>query len=172
MIAIIDYGLSNLGSIYRALEECNADVEIAREPTVLKKAEKIVLPGVGSYYDAMENLQGNGWVKVIREEVLGNLIPILGICLGMQLLSDYGEEAGGHLGLELIPGIVKLLQPIDYTERIPHVGWNEIHKTGSECAIIDNIDDGTDFYFVHSYKFVPKEKSNIAAVTPYCGSFV
>lgn len=169
-IVIIDYGMSNLGSITRALEECDADVLVSDNPEDLKKAEKIVLPGVGAFGDGMKSLNEKGWTKIIKEEVLGNKIPILGICLGMQLLASKGYEGGEFEGLNLIEGEVVKFIPVN-NERIPHVGWNEIMKT-KENALFEGIKDNSDFYFVHSYHFKTKNEKDIISTTPYCGTFV
>lgn len=171
-IVIVDYGMSNLGSIYRALEECGAlNVVISEDPETLKSADRIILPGVGSFSDGMKKLADGGWVDVIRNEVLQNNIPILGICLGMQLLATTGVEGGMSLGLDLISGDVMKLIPNETKERIPHVGWNEVNYQKTN-VLFDNIQSGTDFYFVHSYHFVPENINSVIATTPYCGNVV
>ncbi len=169
-VMIIDYGMSNLGSIRRAVEECGAEVEVTSDARDLKKAAKIILPGVGSYADGMNNLRKYGWVEAICEEALVNKVPLLGICLGMQLLSERGCEGGDTIGLGLIKGEVKKLSVKNPGERLPHVGWNEIHAA-APCVLLDGIKDGSDFYFVHSFYFDAANESDIAAYTPYCGKF-
>jgi len=171
MILIIDYGMSNLGSIRRALEECGADVIVSDNPDDLKNAERIVLPGVGSFADGMASLKNHGWIEAIKGEVLDNEIPILGICLGMQLLATRGFENGETDGLGLIQGEVVRMHAKDANERIPHVGWNEIHKV-KENPLLESINDGSDFYFVHSYHFMPGNIEDVLTTTPYCGGFV
>ncbi len=169
-VLIVDYGLCNLNSIRRAVEICGANSFISSDPKDIKTAERIILPGVGAFGDAMKNIRSTGWDKAIEEEVIGLGIPLLGICLGMQLLADSSEESPGIEGLGLIPGKVKLLQPTNPEERIPHIGWNEIYTT-CDSPLLQGINEGTDFYFVHSYHFETESKENVAATTPYCTEF-
>lgn len=167
---IIDYGMSNLGSIRRALEECGGDPFVSSNPSDLVYADHIILPGVGAFPDGMKNLRESGWIRPLREATLQQGIPLLGICLGMQLLASKGFEERETEGLDLIPGDVCLLQPDSAASRIPHVGWNEIWRMSAN-PLIDKISDGTDFYFVHSYHFKPENHENIVATTQYCGGF-
>lgn len=168
-VVVIDYGMSNLGSITRALQECGASAVVSDDPRSLKTAEKIVLPGVGAFGDGMKNLNERGWSKIIQEEVVGNKIPMLGICLGMQLLASKSYEGGEFEGLNLIEGEVVKFIPKN-NERVPHVGWNEVTKT-QENVLFDNIESGADFYFVHSYYFKAENAKNVIATTNYCGDF-
>jgi glutamine amidotransferase len=123
----------------------------------------------------MANLHKSGWVEVLRTEAVDNKIPFLGICLGMQLLADSGSEgkAAGEAattGLVFIAGDTVRMQPQDSDEKIPHMGWNEVHQKKHHW-IFEGIDDHKDFYFVHSYHFVAKSDEDVVATTPYCGTF-
>lgn len=169
-VAIIDYGMCNLGSVRRAFEECGADATIIDDPQLLREAEKIVLPGVGAFAQGMHNLRVRGWEEALRSEVLKEKKPLLGICLGMQLLADVGVEGGQTCGLGFIAGSVERLVPTQNSERIPHVGWNEIHIKRVH-PLTDDIPSGTDFYFVHSFHFKLSKESDLIAETPYCGRF-
>ena len=169
--AIIDYGMGNLLSVQRAFEKCGSDAVIIDNPLELRDAERIVLPGVGAFPDAMDNLQKNGWIEELNRAVLEKETPILGICLGMQLLADKGYEVRECDGLGYIPGEIIRFTQTQEKERIPHVGWNEILKR-EESPLFDGIADGTNYYFVHSYHFRVANENNIATVTPYCGEFV
>ena len=171
-VVIIDYGLGNLGSIQRAVSECcNGSVSISHIPEDIEAADKLILPGVGAFADGMKNLREKCLDQVIRYQTLNEHIPLLGICLGMQLLATRGYEGGEILGLNIIHGEVKKLKPVTTDERIPHVGWNEVYYNKNNI-LFENITNGSDFYFVHSYHFVPKDKNDIIATTPYCGNFV
>ena len=169
--AIIDYGMGNLLSVQRAFEKCDSDAVIIDNPLELRDAEHIVLPGVGAFPDAMDNLRKTGWIEELTRAVLEKETPILGICLGMQLLADKGYEVRECDGLGYIPGEIVRFTQTQEKERIPHVGWNEILKR-EDSPLFDGIADGTNYYFVHSYHFQVAKEENIATVTPYCGEFV
>jgi glutamine amidotransferase len=163
--------MGNLASVRRALEECGATVEVSASPAALEAARHIILPGVGAFADGMSALRRHGWIGPLRQAALVRGIPLLGVCLGMQLLADRGTEGGATEGLGLIPGRVERLTPADPDERIPHVGWNEVHQRRPSFLWYE-IRDGSDFYFVHSYHFVPADDAHILGTTPYCGRFV
>lgn len=168
-VVVVDFGMGNLASVQRAFEECGAPVEVTPDPARLAKASHLVLPGVGAFGDAMGRLAAGGWIEPIRQAAADG-VPTLGICLGMQLLADQGEENGQHEGLGLVPGRVRRLQPLR-GERVPHVGWNEVAQQ-RPYPLFDGIPDRADFYFVHSYHFDAAPGAEVAACTPYCGEFV
>jgi glutamine amidotransferase len=168
-VAIIDHGLSNLNSIARAIEECGGTALVTDHPADLRDADRIILPGVGAFPAAIAKLRASGLADALHEELARRPVPLLGICLGMQLLAESSSEGGDNAGLGLIPGrVVKLQSGAD--ERIPHMGWNEVRPT-VESPLFKGIAAGSDFYFVHSYCLVCPESSVIAR-TPYCGEFV
>ena len=170
MILVIDYGLCNIDSIARAIEECGGEVLVSRDPRDCAKAERIILPGVGNFKEASTVLHETGWVEAIRHEVKEYSIPLLGICLGMQLLATTGTESGEAPGLDIIPGRVVRLEPKEENTPIPHVGWNEVWQKG-ESPLFTDLSNGKDFYFTHSFHFLADNEDNILATTPYCGEF-
>lgn len=168
-LLLVDYGMGNLHSVQRALEEVGAECFISDSPRTVKEASGVVIPGVGAFPDGMKNLTDSGMAAAILEGVKEKQLPVLGICLGMQLLATRGLEGGDIAGLDLIPGVVDLMPRLP-GERIPHVGWNEI-SISREDALLDGVRDRTDFYFVHSYAFRTQEETDVIAHTPYAGGF-
>ena len=158
--------MGNLGSVRRALIEVGADPVVAEKPEELQAADRIILPGVGSFADGMKNLAEGGWIQKLREHVEKGT-PLLGICLGMQLLADYGAEGGGCAGLGLISGEVQKIDTQDSSLRIPHSGWNNIKLIGKSEGLFKGIPSETDFYFVHSFVFQPSKPENILATVNY-----
>ena len=169
-VLIIDYGMGNLGSVRRSFEECGADVQILKDPQEFNGASRVVLPGVGSFKDGMEHLENRGWVDFINW-MIEEKLPLLGICLGMQLLAEKGYEGGQVPGLGVIGGEVVRMDPQSDEERIPHVGWDDVCVTQS-TSLFSDIPNESDFYFIHSYHFVPVCEDRIIATTPYCGGVV
>lgn len=170
-IAIIDYGLCNLDSVTRAVEECGGTPLVTNKARDLETATHIILPGVGAFSDAMNQIRQLSLDTALQEQVLDNQIPFLGICLGMQLMATKGWEGGETEGLGLVEGEVKRLEPDTPDTRIPHIGWNEVHHV-QDNPLFQGIPSGKDFYFVHSYHFCCCREEDIIARTPYCGWFV
>jgi len=169
-VAIIDYGMGNLDSVARAVEECGGRPIVTEHAEDIGEAQSLVLPGVGAFAQGMANLRRLGLDTVIKEQASRHRIPLLGLCLGMQLLGSRGEEGGPAEGLDLIPGDVLRLVPDAPTTRVPHIGWNEI-RIERESPLLAGIPSGKDFYFVHSYHLAPRDRADVVAETPYCGTF-
>jgi glutamine amidotransferase len=148
-IVIIDYGCGNLFSVESAVKKITKNYIISSEPEDISRANKMILPGVGSFKVAMENLNNIGLANHIRSECSAGK-PILGICLGMQLLLSKGYEHGETEGLDLISGEVIAFKP-STQYRVPHIGWNDVSFSQSELSFMSGIQQGTAFYFVHSY---------------------
>ena len=165
-IAIINYGMCNLGSVRRAFEDIGAETLIVNHPSQLYGVDRIVLPGVGAFTEGMSRLNDGGWKPALHELVMLQHKPLLGICLGMQMLASYGVEGGLSEGLDLIPGKVQRLDELGCNLRIPHVGWNEVHFEKQDL-FFENIPNTSDFYFVHSYAFDVEDRNNLIATVPY-----
>ena len=151
MIAIVDYGVGNLFSLNSSFRAIGAEVVVTSDPAVIRSADRIILPGVGAFADAAEKLRKSGLDKVIIEETK-NGKPLLGICLGMQMLFEKSYEYGEHQGLGLIPGAVRPIKDvIDEGLKIPHIGWNPLHFKGEKDVLFRYINEGDCVYFVHSY---------------------
>ena len=177
MIAIVDYGMGNLRSVQKAFEKLKFDALITREQKKIENAKAIVLPGVGAFKDCMNNLENLKLVNPIVEGIKKGK-PFLGICLGLQLLFSESEEFGLHKGLDIIKGRVQRFPPDlfdlkneNWRLKIPHMGWNRINVL-KKTPIYDGINDGSFFYFVHSYYVVPEEIGVTASETDYGIKFV
>ncbi len=163
MIAIVDYGVGNLFSLKSSLAAIGAEAVVTGEAEVLRRADKILLPGVGAFGDAADKLRATGLDAVVIDEAQSGK-PLMGICLGMQLLFDRGYEYGEHAGLGLIPGEVRSIAeviPADY--KIPHIGWNALRFTGRKSPLFRYIKEGDCVYFVHSFYAADCDESVIAA---------
>ncbi len=164
MLAIIDYGMGNLRSVQKGFEKVGHEATVSSDPAVIATAEKIVLPGVGAFEDAMAELTRRKLVDPILEAIDGGR-PFLGICLGLQLLFEVSHENGEHKGLGVLKGeCVRFDLPPEYS--VPHMGWNQISIPGRP-PILEGIAEGTYFYFVHSYYVVPGDRQVIATETDY-----
>ena len=169
-VAVVDYGMCNLDSVRRAIEECGRTVTVTDEAKEIEAAGHIVLPGVGAFPDAMRHLTNRGLDKVLHEQVVVEGAPFLGICLGMQLIAAVGLEGSRTDGLGWVDGEVRRLVPTEQDRRLPHVGWNEVFPAG-DSPLFAGIEPGSDFYFVHSYHLACSSGDDVAATTPYCGEF-
>ena len=165
MIGIINYDLGNLGSVKNALNKIDEPFLQINNISDFESAKKLILPGVGSFSEGIKNIKIKGFDKLIINNVIGLQKPILGICLGMQLLASKGFEDGKNSGLNLIGGQVNLLKKKSGFS-LPHIGWNNILITKKNKLLTD-ISEGVDFYFVHSYHFLAEKKDNIVAHTEY-----
>lgn len=162
MIAIVDYGIGNLRSVSKALERLGRSVLVTNRSEDVEKAEAVILPGVGSFGEAMENMDKSQLIPVIRQAFEDGK-PILGICLGLQLFFERSQEAPRKKGLSLIPGEVRKLPP---TTKIPHMGWNRIYFK-RPTPLTENIPQGRFFYFAHSFYVLPEDESCIVGICNY-----
>ena len=164
MIAIIDYQMGNLRSVQKGFEKVGYAATITSSPAELAAADKIVLPGVGAFDDAMAELRHRDLVGPIRDTIASGK-PFLGICLGLQLLFDVGYEGGEHEGLGILRGkVVRFNLPHEF--KVPHMGWNR-GRFVQPSPILQGLDDGTYFYFVHSYYGVPEDPGVVAIQSDY-----
>jgi imidazole glycerol-phosphate synthase subunit HisH len=175
--ALIDYGSGNLASAAKALAHAakgTSEIVTTADPEIVLTSERVVLPGVGAFADCMKGLsEVPGMVEALREKVLKEGAPFLGICVGMQLMATVGVEFGRHAGLGWIAGEVVKITPASSTEggpalKIPHMGWNEL-KFEQDHALLKGIEPGAHAYFVHSYQFKPVLPEDLIATTDYGG---
>ena len=162
MVAIIDYGVGNLFSLKSSFASIGVDAVVSAAPDVLRSADRLILPGVGAFGDAAAKLRESGLDKVLLEEV-ANGKPLMGICLGMQMLLDVSFEYGEHKGLGLIPGEIRpIAEVIPEDLPIPQIGWNALRLKGEKHPIFKYVNDGDHVYFVHSYYGANCDESVIA----------
>ena len=162
MIGIIDYGRGNISSVETALDKGGFENITTDDHDILRKCDGLILPGVGAFKDGMKDLERRGLIPIIEEAILLGK-PLLGICLGLQLLFEFGEEDGESPGLGILQGRVERLTT---TLKIPHIGWNDL-KLIKPSPLLEGIENGDDFYFVHSYQAHPVDKSVISATCDY-----
>ena len=168
VISIINYEMGNLRSVQKALEKLGYEATVTDDAAAIAAADKIILPGVGAFSDAIAALRERNLIEPIREVVASGK-PTLGICLGMQLLFETSYEDGEHQGLGILPGkVVKFDLPHEY--KVPHMGWNQV-AFSKQSPLYAEINDGAHVYFVHSYYVVPTDNSVIATTTDYGGPF-
>jgi glutamine amidotransferase len=175
-VVIVDYGLGNLFSVARALTKVGAsDTKISYQRSDIERADRLVLPGVGAFKDGMDNLRERDIISTIQEYTRSGR-PILGVCLGMQLIMTHSEEFGLHEGLDLIPGNVRHLHLCENERlKIPHIGWDSLNLPGggTNCpdlwrgTVLDGIEVGSSMYFIHSYVVEPDDPAVPIAVTKY-----
>lgn len=168
MITIVDYGMGNLRSVQKAFEKVGSQAEITGDPSKVATAQKLVLPGVGAFCDAMGHLREGGLVQPIKD-YLASGRPFLGICLGLQMLFTTGYEDGEHEGLGYFPGkVVRFDLPRQL--KVPHMGWNQANVV-RRPPLLNGLGDSPDVYFVHSYYVVPEDPSIVATQTDYGAPF-
>lgn len=165
MIVIIDYKMGNIGSILNMLKKINAEGMVSSNPEDIKIADKLILPGVGSFDEGMKNLKDSGLISVIEDKVIKQKIPIMGICLGMQLFAKRSEE-GVMDGLGWIDAEVKKFKFDDYNLKIPHMGWNTVTFCKHD-NLLREMPEQSKFYFVHSYYFVCNDDKDVLLTTQY-----
>lgn len=166
MTAIIDYGVGNLFSLVSSLSAIGAEAMITDDPEILRKADRLILPGVGAFEDAVKKLRSSGMDQIIKEQIAAGK-PLMGICLGMQLLFERSYEYGCHEGLGIVKGeIVPFEGKIPAELKIPQIGWNRLTLKQKDCPLFRYIKDGDYVYFVHSY-FAAADVPDCAAVSDY-----
>ena len=171
MVTIINYNAGNLRNVQKVFELHGCLANISSSADDIIKSSGLVLPGVGHFHDGMKNLENLGLVQAIQDVVLIKKIPILGICLGMQLMSLVGYEGGEKSGLSLLQMKCKHLEIGDTSLRIPHIGWNSIN-VNSSSRLLKGVPDKSDFYFVHSYAVQTKDNSLVSSTTNYDKQFI
>ena len=162
MIAIVNYGMGNLRSVQKAFEHIGAKAAIVHRPEEIDNADRVVLPGVGAFGDAMDNLKTAGLIAPIVKAITEGR-PFLGICLGLQLMFAESEEMGQHKGLDILPGGVRRFPK---GQRVPQIGWNKV-RIQRETALLDGVPDGSYFYFVHSFYVASKRDDDVIGTTDY-----
>jgi len=170
MIGIVDYGMGNLRSVQKALQRVGADAQIIADGEQVKPCEKLIVPGVGAFRDAIAHLRERQLVEPITQFIASGR-PFLGICLGLQLLFEKSYEEGEHEGLGIVPGKIVRFEPEDHALKVPHMGWNAIDAARDDNPLLRGIDAGAFVYFVHSYYPEPADDAYAATWTQYDKQF-
>jgi glutamine amidotransferase len=171
IVSVLDYGLGNLGSILNMFKKIGVSAVLVDTPDALQDAEKIVLPGVGSFDNGMTKLAAYGYVDILSEKVQKKGAPILGICLGMQLLGNWSEE-GKQPGLGFIDAHCERFISSDSNSlKVPHMGWNNVHLQRPSSLFV-GLENNSRFYFVHTYRMLCSDASDVLSTTEYGGEFV
>ncbi len=168
-LAIVDYGMGNRRSVEKALEHVGARASITSDHARLRAAAGVIVPGVGAFPRAMDNLRELGLDELLRERVEAGT-PVLGICLGMQLAFDSSTELGGAAGLGIVPGEVRALEPGEL--KLPHIGWNEVRFTRADSPLVADLPESCAFYHVHSFAPIPAGERDVLGVAEYGSPFV
>jgi glutamine amidotransferase len=171
MISVVDYGMGNSGSMINMLRKLGAQCELVRTPEDLDRAEKIILPGVGAFDQGISALAAKNLLDVLRKRVSINMVPILGVCLGMQMLGK-GSEEGSREGLGFLDAFSRRFQFDSHSRlKVPHMGWQSL-KVQKCSSLLDNYDSQSRFYFVHSYHLVCSDETDVLATASYGDDFV
>ena len=174
-VTIVDYNSGNISSVINSFKEVTKDkvnIEVTSDLNKIKSSDKVVLPGQGSFkscVDALNNI--NGLVDTLNEFAINNKKPLLGICVGLQMFADVGYEETETRGLGWVPGKVSKIDNQDGKYKLPHIGWNQINLV-KDSRIFKDIENNSHMYFVHSYEFIPEDKSVISATTDYSSNIV
>ena len=165
MIGVIDYGMGNLGSVVNALRYLEEDIRLISKHEELDHCHSVIVPGVGAFGDCMSNLKERGFIDLIQQWIDSGK-PLMGICLGLQILFSGSEESDGVEGLSIFDGTVKKFE-VSSERKVPQIGWNRMQIMNSECPVFEGIENHSYFYLVHSYYVVPNNQNLIAGKTSY-----
>ena len=172
MFVVIDYDMGNLKSMSNALKALGIAHQVSGDPAVVSAGSAIILPGVGAFGDGMRALARRSLIAVLEKRVLGDGVPYLGVCLGMQFLATRSYEHGEHQGLGWLAGSVKRIEPANRDLKVPHMGWNELNLGDAGSPLMRDIEDRTAVYFLHGYHFVPEARDCVVATTDHGGELV